>query len=205
MDLSTIESEGEPLIIRFVDTVGSRNSKHPEERLSTFDFLLAWTQKAGIFTAERVSTTKAWAAADPEAAESLRLRAIQVRNAAYRLISAHAAGKPMPEEDIALLNREIPSTYQHLQLAPGLDHLAFRWTEDRETPEALLWPILRSAVDLLTSPLLDRAGECQNPTCGWLFIDTSKNHSRRWCDMNDCGNQAKARNFYRRKRAQKLV
>jgi predicted RNA-binding Zn ribbon-like protein len=66
----------------------------------------------------------------------------------------------------------------------------------------MLWPVARSAADLLTSAEeLARVGQCADDRgCGWLFFDTSRNHSRRWCAMKDCGNRAKARRHYRRQR-----
>ncbi|MCX6026505.1 MAG: CGNR zinc finger domain-containing protein [Chloroflexi bacterium] len=63
----------------------------------------------------------------------------------------------------------------------------------------VLWPVMRSAAELLTSDLASRVGQCQDDRgCGWLFIDTSRNHTRRWCAMGDCGNRAKARRHYLR-------
>jgi predicted RNA-binding Zn ribbon-like protein len=56
--------------------------------------------------------------------------------------------------------------------------------------------IVEAAVALLVSDAMLRVKSC--PTCGWLFLDVSKNRSRRWCSMNTCGAVAKARRYYRR-------
>jgi predicted RNA-binding Zn ribbon-like protein len=70
----------------------------------------------------------------------------------------------------------------------------------------MLWPILRSAAEVLTSEKRTRLGQCADDRgCGWLFLDTSKNRSRRWCDMEDCGNRAKARRHYLRERGRSAV
>ena len=69
------------------------------------------------------------------------------------------------------------------------------WPGDR-TLRTLRWEVATSAVDLLTAGRLDRVGEC--PACGWLFLDTSKNRSRRWCSMATCGGRDKARRYYAR-------
>ena len=74
------------------------------------------------------------------------------------------------------------------------------WPGFAEELESLIWPVAKSAADLLTSERLERVRECAGGTCGWLFIDASKNHSRRWCDMRDCGNAAKAKRHYHKKR-----
>jgi predicted RNA-binding Zn ribbon-like protein len=63
----------------------------------------------------------------------------------------------------------------------------------------ILNPLIRSAADLLVSDELKRVKRCGDPACGWLFLDTSRNKSRRWCDMSDCGNRAKASRFYKKK------
>jgi len=67
---------------------------------------------------------------------------------------------------------------------------------------SMLWPVAVSAAGLLTSPQLVRLRDCANTACGWLFIDHSKNASRRWCDMGECGNRAKARRFRERQRSE---
>jgi len=73
-----------------------------------------------------------------------------------------------------------------------------RGGDDLERP---LWEIAHSAADLLTSGDQERVKECASTTCEWVFLDKSRNRSRRWCDMSDCGNRAKARRFQARKRA----
>lgn len=193
----------EPLCMEFVNTVSGRKGKNPHEWLSSYANLAAWGHLAGLLTQDKARVLLQQAESDPAAAEAVLQRALLVRDAIYRLVSAHAAGQPMRPEDIAMLNREIPTAYQHLQLAHEDEHLSWRWSEDPACLDAFLWPVVRSAAELLTSPDLERAGECHNPTCGWLYLDTSKNHSRRWCDMADCGNTAKAHNFYQRKRQKK--
>ena len=65
----------------------------------------------------------------------------------------------------------------------------------------MLQPILQSAADLLTSEALARLRRCGNPTCSWLFIDETRNRSRRWCEMASCGNVLKVRRHRERKGA----
>ena len=66
--------------------------------------------------------------------------------------------------------------------------------------EWVLWPIVQSAADLLTTESLDRVRLCKAEDCGCLFVDASKNRSRRWCAMSDCGNRAKVRRHRQRLR-----
>jgi predicted RNA-binding Zn ribbon-like protein len=75
-------------------------------------------------------------------------------------------------------------------------------TETRREPlEDPLWPILWSGVDLLTSERHDPVRTCGESECGWLFLDTSRGHRRRWCSRETCGNRAKARRHYARQQS----
>src|SRR5207249_84080 len=98
-----------------------------------------------------------------------------------------------PDHDIELsggaLALDFANTVGGTHVSPTHDHL--RSYGD----------IVRSAVDLLTSGERDRVKECASATCEWVFLDRSKNHSRRWCDMSDCGNRAKARRFHAKRQA----
>jgi predicted RNA-binding Zn ribbon-like protein len=78
--------------------------------------------------------------------------------------------------------------------------LEWRFDDLTSSFNAMLWPIARAAGDLLASPDLALVRACSSPTCQWLFLDTSKNHHRRWCSMKQCGNRAKVRRFYAKKK-----
>ena len=106
----------------------------------------------------------------------------------------------MRKQALDALNEEVSNALAHGRLAPTGEGFGWIWPGFADEPESLLWPVAKSAADLLTSERLARVRECAGGTCGWLFIDTSKNHSRRWCDMRDCGNVAKAKRHYHKKR-----
>ena len=75
------------------------------------------------------------------------------------------------------------------------------WDEGGRALDSMLWPVARSAADLLTSGELQAVRQCAGRACGWLFLDTSRNRTRRWCDMSVCGNRAKARRHHERLRS----
>ena len=77
----------------------------------------------------------------------------------------------------------------------------FSWTWDcnEEALDGVLWPVVRSAAELLTSEEAKLVRECASDTCTWLFVDRSRTHRRKWCDMAVCGNRAKARRHYQRR------
>jgi predicted RNA-binding Zn ribbon-like protein len=91
-----------------------------------------------------------------------------------------------------------------VEVGAGGERWRWRWAGDAESEPALdrvLWPVARSAAELLTSDDLAAVRECAAPDCRWLFLDRSRNRSRRWCAMATCGNRSKARRHYRRGRA----
>ena len=102
--------------------------------------------------------------------------------------------------DLDALNATLARALPHLRIVPEADAYAWNWAGEEDALDSMLWPVARSAGDLLTSDELKRVGECQGDGCGWLFLDMSRNRSRRWCDMGDCGNRAKARRHYHRQK-----
>lgn len=129
----------------------------------------------------------------PKAAQALWRRALDFREAMARVFLAKAKGDAPRAEDLRLLEEEYARTapYARLKDAPS----GFRWTVDEQADvlEAALRPLVESTVSLLTSPRLARVRRCGNDTCYWLFIDETKNCSRRWCEMASCGNLMKVR------------
>jgi predicted RNA-binding Zn ribbon-like protein len=187
--------------LNFANTVGGRRPDRPREYLRSYGDLVAWSRHAGILStseAQRlVDTAEHYPA---EAAEALA-RAITLREAIYHIFSAGARGKVVPEADLTTLNTTLSEVLTRLQIVPIQSGFTWAWRYDETALDSMLWPLAHSAGELLTSAELERVRECAGDDCSWLFIDTSRNHTRRWCDMKDCGNRAKARRHYARSRA----
>ncbi|HVT13198.1 MAG TPA: ABATE domain-containing protein [Fimbriimonadaceae bacterium] len=180
-----LEEGDEPLCVQFVNTVGSRNTESPNEYLATPGDLKEWLLKRRI--------VPAGTAID----EPYRARTLQLRDALYRIFSAVADGREPGDADLEALNDELCEALAKLELLPDLS-----WALHQNDPlERALILVSLSATDLLTGEFASRIRECANEGCGWIFIDHSKNRTRRWCSMSDCGNLAKARRFQERKRA----
>lgn len=195
----------------FVNTVGGRVGSEQtrggrdyadrvvRERLGSYAELVRWAELAGVAAAGAAAGPGSRAEADAAEARSVFARAGALREALYRLFKAVVEGWEPEAEDVALLNRELLCARQHERLAPAGG--AFGWEWDGDTAlERVLWPIVRSAADLLASPELRRVAQCAGEECGWLFLDTSRSGRRRWCDMGDCGNLAKVRRYRERRR-----
>src|SRR5262249_28921582 len=134
-------------------------------------------------------------------ASELLIRATELREAIFRIVLCAADEKIAPRADLSRLNAELETGLGRLSISSSHDGKAYswHWTDHDLKPEHLLGPIARSAAELLVEPdLVAKVDQCQGDNCGWLFLACSKNHSRRWCDMRDCGNRAKVRRHRKR-------
>jgi predicted RNA-binding Zn ribbon-like protein len=182
------------LCLDFVNTLGDRPEDEPkEENLRRYDDLVAWGEAAGLVSEDEVAELLREAARHPGDAHAAFAGAIAFREAMYRLFSAIAARAEPPADDLAAVNRAIAEAMAHGGLVPAHGHFHWQWQSAASAPDGMLWPVAWSAAELLTSEELHRVHECAGLDCSWLFMDMSKNGSRRWCSMETCGNRAKAR------------
>jgi predicted RNA-binding Zn ribbon-like protein len=152
-----------------------------------------------VITPRAAKLLLAEASHQPASAAATLARAKELREALYRVFSAVAAGEPPPVPELARLNEELKKALSRQRLALEQGHVMWTFDSAPTDLDAMLWPVARSAGEFLTGDAgMARLRECAGDTCGWLFVDTSKNRSRRWCDMADCGNRAKARRHYHR-------
>jgi predicted RNA-binding Zn ribbon-like protein len=183
------------LCLDFANSLSWRTSEKPEEKLGSYAALVEWGRKAGI-----VSAREARAMLRAGKGKNMLTRAISLRESIYRTFAAHAAGRRARPSDLAILNEAVREALGHLRLVGEATGFAWRWPADSDAARRILWTVARSAADLLTSAHLGAVRECAGAGCGWLFVDLSRNRSRRWCAMSDCGNREKARRHYQRVR-----
>jgi predicted RNA-binding Zn ribbon-like protein len=195
------ELTGGSLCLDLANTLDERRSGQPRERLRGYDDLVDWGVQAGAITRGEKARLLACAAAEPAAGKRALQRAVRFREAAFVVFSAIARGRAVPDRAFDELNQTITRALSRRRLEPHRGR--FRWSFETRSPldlDRVLWTAACSVADLLTSPDVDRVRECEGTGCAWLFIDTSKNRTRRWCDMSVCGNRAKARRFAQRLR-----
>jgi len=191
----------------FVNTLAWRLTDRPVEYLGSYEDLLAWGRQVGLLAREETEVLSGWAATHPEEARGTLSRAVALREAVHQVLSAAIADEPQDESALSALNRELSGALSRLRVVPAA-RVAYVWAwergdEDDGGPplERPLWPVARSAAELLTSAKLGRVKVCGGEGCGWLFLDESRNASRRWCDSRDCGNRERVRKHLARKRA----
>jgi predicted RNA-binding Zn ribbon-like protein len=186
------------LCLDFANTLAWRGSA-PSESLHGLPDLLRWCAASGSLLAGAIEGSGTWAEQHPAQAAAIFRGAIAIRETTYRIFHAAASGSAPADDDLSALNRtlkETPARSALQRIGAG-----FGWRVEGKLPaiaSTLLAPALWSAGDLLTGPQLARVRECANDKCLWLFLDESKNGTRRWCSMTACGNRAKAHRHYAR-------
>lgn len=187
------------LCLDFVNTWGDRARPETDQLRSFADFL-GFAVQAGLLDEtrrHRLERRMAGALGEGEAFGAT----LQLREGLYRIFAGLARGRVATARDLAGLNTVLKEGLAHLRIeARTADPPAgFAWRfEPSDLATAPLWPIARSAAELLTSPDAARVTQCDGSDCTWLFLDRSRTGNRRWCSMSSCGNRAKARRHYRR-------
>jgi predicted RNA-binding Zn ribbon-like protein len=177
-----------------VNTVGGDRAGIATDKLDTYAELLQWGVLAGTVSKERARRLVAMSVAHPGSAAQMLHRAKRLREALHGVFHPAAHSHNPANGALEIVNAEIRNALSHARIASAGRDFAWDWT-DENTLDFPLWDIARDAGDLLASKRLMRLRECDGDTCGWLFLDLTKNGSRRWCDMKGCGNRAKVRRY----------
>lgn len=171
----------------------------PEELLSSYGDLLRFTAQSGLLTPRLA--LRLVRDSDDAAMARVLVAARDLREAAARVFYAAVEEQQQDVTSIQLLEHYFRRAHEPRRLFWIGTRLAWQWPESAAPPELPLWQLALSVEALMTSDQTARLRECGNPDCHWLFLDTSKNRTRRWCDMKLCGNRMKARRFKAQRRA----
>jgi predicted RNA-binding Zn ribbon-like protein len=187
------------MCLDFANTLAYRGSS-PIESLHTFSDLLKWCGETAVIPRPLAHQLKAWPEKHPKRSAEVFSEAIALREAIYRVFHAVASGASTNQADLDLLNRSLQEAPPRTTILQSAGRFGWRIEESKPTASSILTPVLWSAGDLLVGPQLAKLRECLNDKCLWLFLDDSKNGTRRWCSMQACGNRAKAHRHYLRQK-----
>ena len=194
-NLQDLNILGERAAIDFTNTIDWRGREDSIEYLNSYEDLVDWARRIELINQSTATELKRRAAQNPDKATESLQRAREFREAAYRVLYRLSLNEAPESRDVELIDAEMQKMSKHLKLDLKAKQLR---VADEIDLDYVLRLIVKDTVDLLTSDQLNRVKRCQSDECGWLFIDTSKNNSRKWCNMNSCGNRAKARRHYKR-------
>ena len=188
------------LCLDFVNTLDDRPSDKPKELLKGYDELARFASETGILTPAQADDLLEKVPPRSVAAEDALRQARNLRETLYAIFSAVVKAQKLPQTALDRLNASVHEAALHSRLVQNEERCEWRFDDPGSSFSSILWPIARAAADLLASGQLPFVHACSSPTCQWFFLDTSKNHHRRWCSMKLCGNRTKVQKFYARKK-----
>ena len=190
---------GGNLALDFANTQSGPPGGEPDvESLARYEDLVAWAVRVGMIGSPDAGSLIRHARRNPRDAEAAFERAEALRERIHTIFASVADDVPPPAGALARLRDDEAEALAHADLsaAPG----GFAWTWSRpEDLDGLRWPIVHAAASLMTAGPLERVKACGG--CRYLFLDETKNGSRRWCSMADCGTREKMRRFVARRSA----
>jgi predicted RNA-binding Zn ribbon-like protein len=193
---------GDDPALDFINTIDNRDDpERRKELLNSYDDLLAWARGAGLLTEAEAARLRLKASKGSGQARAAVRRAKILREALYRIFSAVADERQPAPADVELLDSFDKQAMAHRRIGrQEQGGYGWQWRTDGDDLDLVLWQVAKAGAELLTSDLVYNVRACAAERCRWLFVDTSRNRARRWCDMRICGNRAKARRFQERAR-----
>lgn len=189
------ELTGGWLALDFNNTLDQDHDNNDIERLNHYSDLVRWSMQAGIIHEDKARELIATGERKPDAAQVVLAQAVELRRLIYRIFSAVSAERTPNPADMTALNAALTEALVWLRVdVQG----GWTWADAGNRLDQMLWRVVWSAAQLLVSDKVERVHECDNTACTWIFLDETRNHSRRWCSMEGCGNRMKARRHYRR-------
>ena len=193
---------GGRLCLDFANTVSWHDSSEKsQELLTSYERLVNWSLHADILSKQQSLSLLKKAESQPSKAKEMLQQAVELRESIFQIFSSVSNNETPASKELSILNEALGNAYGMMKIVPGESKFSLEFLNGEEALDGMLPPIVQSAIDILTSEKeLSRVKKCEGYPCGWLFLDTSRNRSRRWCSMADCGNRAKAKRFYHNKK-----
>jgi predicted RNA-binding Zn ribbon-like protein len=200
--ISALRVVGGNLALDFVNTAeGTMDGEIEREHLLGYEDLVFWGSHVGLLPREDSERLLQQRREKSGEANAVYAHALEFREHLYKLFRAVTDRENLPAESVEALRRFECEALSHAKLVPsGAGGFAWKWALG-DGLAGILWPVAHSATELLTSGPLERVKSCAG--CNWLFVDESKNKSRRWCAMEDCGTYAKMRRYVARRAAKR--
>jgi len=200
-----IELAGGALALDFANTVGGTHVRPTHDHLRSYGDIASFVVLAGGLPPGVAKRLAERAERDPNRAAAVYELGIALRESIWAVFSALASGDSPRDADLDLIADAAAAGAARLRLVYDRNGVGWSLPSDGLELERPLWDIARSAADILTSAeQRERVKECASTTCEWVFLDRSRNRSRRWCDMSDCGNRAKAHRFHVKKQTARV-
>jgi predicted RNA-binding Zn ribbon-like protein len=191
--ISKLPFLGGDLSLDFVNTVHDRHEEPLRNLLQNYLDLVTWVFTANAINDSQKEKLLQKGQDNQTKANQVYKDSLQLREAFYDLILNLISQDETSSANIQLINQWLSRVFSNLELTQLNGRFVLDWNAENFGLESVLWPIIRAFADLVTYEDNTRIKQC--PNCGYLFVDNSKNKSRRWCSMEICGNRVKAQRF----------
>jgi predicted RNA-binding Zn ribbon-like protein len=189
--------------LELVNTLDSRFTPNAREMIPAYGDLLRLCMQLGLLTAEQ--SRKLARSVEDRDAQRVLASAVELREALAVVLYGQIDGAKVSPAKVESLERYFHDAARHRTLRPTDRQWIWSWAGAEQQAEIPVWKLAQAASDLMVSSDVQWIKDCGDPACRWLFLDTSKNHTRRWCDMKTCGNRMKARRFQARSHGNGVV
>jgi predicted RNA-binding Zn ribbon-like protein len=191
---------GGALCLDFANTIHDSHAEDNEDELRAISDLLQWAREAGVLSSADHDRLAAHYGRYPREAAAVLEKALTTRDLLLSIFAGIAKRRSVSPQRLFELNSALAEMPALLRVRRRAERIETEWTSATDGIPRILFAVLNSAAELLASDRSGKIRECGSADCTWLFVDESRNHSRRWCDMRDCGNRMKARRHYQRSR-----
>ena len=191
---------GGHVVVDLVNTV-LRTKGHPVDWFERYSGVLEWAALTGEFAESRLVQLQQMYEAEPDEGALALRRLRELREVVHEVLAATTANEAAPDKALRRLEARWKDAVAHARLTLSNHHTSLQLSVESCRLEYLNYELALRAFDLLRTFPETRTRVCAGSRCGWLFIDRSKAGRRRWCDMATCGNAAKSKRHYERKRA----
>jgi len=191
---------GGEVCLDFANTLGGIRGGRTYEGLTSYVDLVLWSQQAHLVTESEAKMLMRKAEHDGKAVAAVLRRACALREAIYSIFMALITDTQPASSDLETLNNELRKGTTGASLILTPDGFEWEWEKKQDALDQMLAPLARSAATLLISAQRQLVRQCANERCGWLFVDTTKNHRRQWCTTEGCGSKVRVRRYRERLR-----
>jgi len=194
LNIEKIRFDGGKLCLNYINTIHNRLVEQGKDYLQSTNDLIHWSFRAKVIDSDTMKTLKQNALGETDKSDAFFVEAINLREILYILFLCIARDKRISDRNLDDFNNLLSLYFSHLKIIHSSTGYREEWNYPPDSLYLISAPILKDAYDLLLYGKQNRIREC--PNCGWLFYDSSKNGSRRWCSMTTCGSNVKALSWY---------
>lgn len=198
--IGTLSLDGGALCFHFINTVNAWRGPNLHEYLGSYEDLIAWCRKVDILNEAQRAALLQYAIQNETAATAALDKLKRTRETLYHFFSAIAEndGITITATVLEKFNKALTNALSRLQFEKTDTGISAILKQEDTDLMAPLWTVMKSAYDVLTNEEHARIKECE--TCGWIFLDHTKNNKKRWCSPLTCGTTDKSKRYYQKKK-----